>query len=147
MEEEDDCLVPQNSFADERDLCLSRGTKSRKATQLSLTTTTSGFSKDRKPNNICTPPQSLQSNGPERPSPSRIAKPLSERSVSPNGSNISPKLSAKMHYDMEMLRSGHSTMYELKSRLYNRPNDSEVFKTVNCGSKFQYGSKVCQRII
>lgn len=145
MEEEEDFLVPQNSFADERELCDSGGTKSRKATQLSLATTTSTASGLREKKYYGSPSQLLQSITHEG---TKTSIKSSERSLlSENGSIHSQKLSSKLLYDMEMLRSGHSTINQLKSRLYNRPVDSEVFRTIstshrNLTGNMVYGNKL-----
>lgn len=145
MDEDEEFLVPQNSFSDERDLSTAGDNNSRRTTQPSVATTTSGgwyLTRDRKEFIHGTPPQSLRSSITERPSPTKIEKQTSESSLSANGSLPSPKLSPKQKYDMEMLRSGHSIMYELQSRLHQQANDSEVFKTLSYVSKRPCAYKV-----
>ena len=150
MEEEEDCRVPQNSFADKRDLINSA--RSKKSQKLSLTTT----------NNKGTRRDSAEGNWPPRPSPclsneysktppasrqfrshSREISPLksttqfSEISYFGNGYSTTPGLTPspqKMYYDKDMQRSGHAAVNDLKSRLYDRPGDSDVFKTIDTGN-------------
>lgn len=148
MEEEDDCRVPQNSFADKRDLINSA--RSKKSQRLSFTT-----------NNMATRKSSSESNWPPRPSPclsNEYSKtPPTSRQFRSNSRELSPYKSTaqfsdvsylgnssitpgltpspqKMHYDRNMSRSGYAAINDLKSRLYDRPGDSDVFKTIKTGN-------------
>ena len=143
MDKEEITAVPENSFADERDVLYSTNTAAPRTAELSsLATSTNG--RERRWKSSDTPPQSVQSNTHEVSDSTRSVKLLSEISSYPSESDISPSISLKMQYDMDMLRSGYSTLYQLKSRLYNRPSESEVFKTINCTNKGQRIKKVCQ---
>ena len=135
MEGDEEFLVPQNSFADERD--FTNTPKSRKTTLNSLaTSTTYNYPKEGSESRLLesarTPAQSFKSRTNDTLLQERSITQLSGTSLTANRSNISQKVSSnQIPYDMSMLRSGHSAMHELKSRLYNRPVDSEVFKTLN----------------
>ena len=131
MEDESAILVPENSFVDDADLWNSEQRKTR----LSLTTTSDRGLGSRK----STLPQSLQSNTPGISSSPKSFQ-LPSKLVSPE---MSSNASSKGTYNVEMLRSANGALHQLKSRLYNRPSQSEVFMAINRTSKNPTGNKVC----
>ena len=131
MEEESTILVPDNSFVDDTDLWHSEQRK----TGLSLTTTSDRGLGSRK----STLPQSLQSNTPGISSSPKSFQ-LPSKLMSPERSS---NASSKGARNVEMLRSANGTLQQLKSKLYNRPSQSEVFMAINRTSKNHTGNKVC----
>ena len=147
MEKDDNRLVPDNSFVDKIDSYNSPIRLARKTTLPSSLATTSFSGLDRKKRDSRTPPQSLESTSREVYSPANGLKLLSQLSSSSKESETSLSVSSKLHHDLEIFRSGNSTLCHLKSRLYNSPSESEVFKTINCAGIKHRRNKVCQRNI
>ena len=142
MEKDNIRLVPDNSFIDKVESCNSPTKIARRTLLPSPLATTSINGLDRVSRASETPPQSLLLTNSGVYSSANRLKSLTELSLSSKDSDTSLNVSSKLHHDMEMLRSGNSTLQQLKSRLYNRPSESEVFKTIDCAGTKQHKNKV-----
>ncbi len=133
-EEEEEFLVPQNSFADE-----SSG-HARPYSPTTSPTKNSKFSIDGRLPRIDSGKSSGLLSAPSRTgfksppgAPSKSNARLSELSLDQKNERNEFASDRKIDYycNSEVLRSGYSARDDLKSRLYNRPSDSEVFKTMS----------------